>query len=296
MLYDSLHEKLLPLPDGGLVYPAHGAGSLCGKNLSSDTVSTIGVQRRYNYALQPMSREEFVRVVTEDQPDTPAYFSYDAVLNAKERPTLGPALDQELQPLPLEDALSLVAQGAQLLDARDPADFAGAHLTGSVNIGLDGSYATWAGTLLAHDRPIVIVVEPGREQEAALRLARIGFDNVAGYLDGGMQALETRPDLVGRIERITAGSLGEQLAGPEPPVLLDVRTANEWRDRRIEDSLNVPLGRLHEQLDRLPQDREIVVHCGSGYRSAIATSILLRSGFARVPDLVGGMNAWFGSA
>jgi rhodanese-related sulfurtransferase len=243
-----------------------------------------------------MSREEFVRVVTEDQPDTPAYFSYDAVLNAKERPTLGPALDQELQPLPLEDALSLVAQGAQLLDARDPADFAGAHLTGSVNIGLDGSYATWAGTLLAHDRPIVIVVEPGREQEAALRLARIGFDNVAGYLDGGMQALEPRPDLVGRIERITAGSLNEQLAGPEPPVILDVRTANEWRDRRIEDSLNVPLGRLHERLDRLPQDREIVVHCGSGYRSAIATSILRRSGFARVADLVGGMNAWSGSA
>jgi rhodanese-related sulfurtransferase len=296
MLYDSLHDKLLPLPDDVLVYPAHGAGSLCGKNLSSDTVSTIGVQRRYNYALQPMSREEFVRVVTEDQPDTPAYFSYDAVLNAKERPTLGPALDQELQPLPLEDALSLVAQGAQLLDARDPADFAGAHLTGSVNIGLDGSYATWAGTLLAHDRPIVIVVEPGREQEAALRLARIGFDNVAGYLDGGMQALEPRPDLIGRIERITAGSLGEQLAGPEPPVILDVRTANEWRDRRIEDSLNVPLGRLHERLDRLPQDREIVVHCGSGYRSAIATSILRRSGFARVADLVGGMNAWFGSA
>ena len=295
MLYDSLHEKLLTLPDDVLVYPAHGAGSLCGRNLSTDTVSTIGVQRRYNYALQPMSRDEFVDVVTAEQPDTPAYFTYDAVLNAKERPTLEQALEEELRPLALEDALTLAAQGAQILDARDPADFAGAHLTGSVNIGLGGSYATWAGTLLEHERQIVIVAEPGREQEAALRLGRIGFDNVAGYLDGGMQALETRPDLVGRVERITAATLAERLAGPQPPLVLDVRTAREWREQQIEGSLNIPLGRLLERLDEIPRDRQLVVHCASGYRSAIAASLLHRHGVTGIADLVGGIGAWTAS-
>jgi hydroxyacylglutathione hydrolase len=170
MLYESLHSKLLRLPDETLVYPAHGAGSLCGTNLSTDTVSTIGIQRRYNYALQPMSRDEFVRIVTAEQPEPPAYFSYDAVLNTKERPTLEQALQQELRPLSLAEALSLVETGATPLDTRDPADFAGAHLQGSVNVGLGGSYATWSGTVLDRDRPLVIVADPGREQEAARRL------------------------------------------------------------------------------------------------------------------------------
>jgi len=292
MLYDSLHEKLLTLPDDVLVYPAHGAGSLCGKNLSTDTVSTIGVQRRYNYALQPMSREEFVRVVTAEQPDTPDYFGYDAVLNTKERPTLEQALEQELKPLSLDDVLALAAQDAQVLDTRDPADFAGAHLAGSVNVGLGGSYATWAGTILERERPIVLIADPGREQEAALRLGRIGFDNVAGYLDGGMQALEPRPDLLDRIERITAATLAEQLAAPRPPLVLDVRTEPEWRDHRIDGSLNIPLGRLLEHLAEVPRDRQLVVHCGSGYRSAIATSLLRRHGVDAVADLVGGIGAW----
>ncbi len=295
MLYDSLHGKLLTLPDDVLVYPAHGAGSLCGKNLSTDTVSTIGVQRRYNYALQPMSRDDFVRVVTAEQPDTPAYFTYDAVLNTKERPTLEQALEEELRPLSLEEALALAAEGARLLDTRDPADFAGAHLVGSVNVGLGGSYATWAGTILEHERPIVVVADPGREQEAAMRLGRIGFDTVAGYLDGGMQALEPRPDLVGRIERITAATLAERLAGPEPPLVLDVRTEREWRDHRIEGSLNVPLGRLLQRLDEVPRDRQLVVHCATGYRSAIAASLLRRHGFVAIADLVGGIGAWAAS-
>jgi DMSO/TMAO reductase YedYZ molybdopterin-dependent catalytic subunit/glyoxylase-like metal-dependent hydrolase (beta-lactamase superfamily II) len=295
MLYDSLHGKLLTLPDDVLVYPAHGAGSLCGKNLSTDTVSTIGVQRRYNYALQPMSRDDFVRVVTAEQPDTPAYFTYDAVLNTKERPTLEQALEEELRPLSLERTLALAAEGAQLLDARDSADFAGAHLVGSVNVGLGGSYATWAGTILEHERPIVVVADPGREQEAAMRLGRIGFDNVAGYLDGGMHALEPRPDLVGRIERITAAALAERLAGPEAPLVLDVRTEREWRDRRIEGSLNVPLGRLLQRLDEVPRDRQLVVQCATGYRSAIATSLLRRHGLVAIADLVGGIGAWAAS-
>jgi glyoxylase-like metal-dependent hydrolase (beta-lactamase superfamily II)/rhodanese-related sulfurtransferase len=292
MLYDSLHDKLLPLPDETLVYPAHGAGSLCGKNLSTDTVSTIGVQRRYNYALQPMSREEFVRVVTADQPDTPEYFTYDAVLNTKERPTLDEALERSLKPLTLDEVLGLREAGAQTLDTRDSAEFAGAHLAGSINIGLDGSYATWSGTVLDRKRPIVIVAEPGREEEAATRLGRIGFDNVAGYLAGGMQALDPRADLVARIERVTAATLAEQLDSSDPPLVLDVRNEDEWRDERIEGSTNQPLGRLEAGLDELPRDRRIVVHCGTGYRSAIGVSLLRRAGFERVDDLVGGLAAW----
>jgi hydroxyacylglutathione hydrolase len=292
MLYDSLHTKLLTLPDDTLVFPAHGAGSLCGKNLSTDTVSTIGVQRRYNYALQPMSRDEFVRIVTADLPDTPAYFSYDAVLNTKERPTLEQALGEELRPLALDEAIALVAQGGQLLDTRDGADFAGAHLAGSLNVSLGGSYATWAGTILDSERPVVIVADPGREAEAALRLGRIGFDNVAGYLDAGMQAAEPRPELVKRIERITAVTLAEQLRESAPPLVLDVRTEQEWREERIGRSVNIPLGQLSARLDEVPRERPVVVHCGSGYRSSIAASLLRRAGVEEVTDLVGGLSAW----
>lgn len=292
LLYDSLHEKLLQIPDATLVYPAHGAGSLCGKNLSAETVSTIGVQRLYNYALQPMSREEFVRIVTTDQPDTPAYFTYDAVLNAKERPTLEHALERELRPLTVGEALELQRQGAQVLDTRDAADFEGAHVIGAVNVGLGGSYATWCGTLLDRERAVVIVADLGREQEATVRLGRIGFDIVAGYVDGGMQALESCPDLIAGVERITAAALAEQLASPEPPLVLDVRTEREWREQRVGGSVNVPLARLAQRLHELPSDRRLVVQCATGYQSAIATSLLLRDGFGAVADLVGGLAAW----
>jgi hydroxyacylglutathione hydrolase len=292
MLYDSLHSKLLRLPDETLVYPAHGAGSLCGKNLSTDTVSTIGVQRRYNYALQPMSRDEFIRIVTAEQPEAPGYFSYDAVLNTKERQTLEQALEHGLRPLALADALALVESGAEVLDSRDPADFAGAHLVGSVNVGLGGSYATWAGTVLDRERPLVIVADPGREGEAAMRLGRIGFDNVTGFLDGGMQALDMRRDLLARIERITAVTLDEQLAGSDPPLVVDVRAEPEWRQARIGRSLNIPLGQLLARLSEIPRERALVIHCESGYRSSIAASLLRRAGLDRIADLVGGINAW----
>ena len=290
MLYDSLKEKLLVLPDETLVYPAHGAGSMCGKNLSQDTVSTIGTQRRFNYALQPMSREEFIRIVTADQAEAPAYFTYDAVLNTKEHPTLDQTLERELKPLELEEILKL--EDAQLLDVREPTDYEGAHLVGSINIGLGGKYATWAGTLLSPDRPIVIISDPGSEEEAATRLGRIGFDRVAGYLDGGMQALGDRQDLVARTERITASNLSEQLSESEPPAILDVRTPKEWEAEQIVGSLNIPLNRLQDQIGELPEGRPVVVHCESGYRSAIAASILEMHRQEDVADLVGGLEAW----
>jgi glyoxylase-like metal-dependent hydrolase (beta-lactamase superfamily II) len=292
MLYDSLHGKLARLPDDTLVYPAHGAGSLCGKKLSTDTVSTIGIQRAYNYALAPMSRERFIETVTADLPDAPAYFTYDAVLNARERPTLEQALERELHPLTLLQTLELQAHGAQVLDTRDGAKFEAAHLKGSVNVGLGGSYATWCGTILDPEKPIVLIAEPGREVEAATRLGRIAFDTVAGYLAGGMESLIEAPDLIDRIERITAGSLAEQLASPAPPLLVDVRGPSEWEQERIDAAVNVPLSRLPERLQSLPRDRQIVVHCASGYRSAIAAGLLQGAGFATVADLVGGLGAW----
>jgi hydroxyacylglutathione hydrolase len=292
MLYDSLHEKLAPLPDETLVYPAHGAGSLCGKNLSTDTVSTIGVQREYNYALQPMSRERFIELVTTDLPDTPAYFTYDAILNTRERPTLDETLERELRPLSLEQVLELIADGAQLLDTREPAEFDGAHIRGALNVGLGGSFATWCGTILDQERPVVVIAEPGRELEAATRLGRIGFDTVAGYLAGGMQQLGDSPELVERIERVTAGSLAEQLASPAPPLLLDVRTAREWNDSRIDGAINLPLSQLTDRIGEVPLDRSLVVYCAGGYRSAVAVSLLARQRLGRVANLVGGLGAW----
>jgi hydroxyacylglutathione hydrolase len=292
MLYDSLHEKLVRLPDDTLVYPTHGAGSLCGKALSTDTVSTIGEQRRYNYALQPMGREQFIELVTSDQPDAPAYFTYDAQLNTRERPTLEQALVRELRPLSLDQVRELAAAGAQLLDTRGSARFEAAHLRGSLNVGLDGSYATWCGTVLDQERPIVLIAEPGREREAATRLGRIGFDSVAGYLDGGMEQLEGAPELVQRTERITAPMLAEALAGDAPPLVIDVRTEAEWRERRIGSAENIPLSRLPELLAELDTGRPAVTYCASGYRSAIAASLLRRADVTRISDLVGGMAAW----
>lgn len=292
LLYDSLQNKILPLPDETLVYPAHGAGSMCGKHLSSETSSTIGTQRKYNYALQPMDKEEFIKLVTADQPEAPQYFSYDAMLNRSERATLEQVLKRELKPVSLEEVLRLKEEGAQVVDVRDPADFAGGHLAGSLNIGLGGKFATWAGTILSHQNPILIVAEPGRESEAAMRLGRIGFDQVVGYLENGMEALDHRPDLVTRTARMAAGTLAEQLRTTEPPVVLDVRTEAERKGGAIEASLNIPLNHLEERLNEVTRDRQVVVHCATGYRSSIAASLLEKHGVTNVMDLVGGWAAW----
>jgi hydroxyacylglutathione hydrolase len=291
-LYDSLRDKLLALPDETLVYPAHGAGSLCGKKLSSDTVSSLGDQRRFNYALQPMSKEEFIRLVTADQPDAPAYFTYDAILNTRERATLDQSLEQALHPIGLEEVLGMGDAGAQILDVRDPAEYAKGHVAGSINIGLGGQYATWAGTVLDRTRPIVIVAEPGREQEAALRLGRIGFDHVKGYLNGGMEALAGRPDLVWPTERISAPMVAEELASADPPLLLDIRNPREWATKHIEGSVNVPLNHLQERIAEIPRDRRIAVHCAGGYRSSIAAGILHQYGITNLIEMAGGLAAW----
>jgi hydroxyacylglutathione hydrolase len=291
-LYDSLRTKLLPLPDDSLVYPAHGAGSLCGKALGNELFSTIGEQRRWNYALQPMTREAFVDLVTADQPDVPPYFTHDAVLNTKERPTLDKSLATGLTPLTLEEVLDRQRNGAQVLDTREPADYAAAHLVGSQNIGLGGQYATWAGTIIDPHRPIVIIAEPGREQESAVRLGRIGFDNVAGYLEDGLRSLKPRAELTESTERLSPGSAAERMRSEEPPQLLDVRTTREHEDKRIDGSVSIPLNHLAERAQELASDRPVLVHCAGGYRSSIAASLLRRRGFSRVSELAGGIAAW----
>ena len=291
-MYDSLHEKLLTLPDDTKVYPAHGSGSLCGRNMSKETVSTIGEQRRLNYALQPMDREEFVKLMTADLPESPSYFSYDAVMNTKERQTLDASLQRALKALSLEEVLAAQAAGAQVLDTRDPAEHARAHLASSIGIGLGGQYATWAGTLLDRDRPIILVAEPGSEQESAMRLGRIGLDNVQGYLDKGMQALEARRDLAEGWDRVVPAALADALASDDPPLVVDVRKPAEHETSHIEGSVNIPLAHLRERLNEIPRDRKLMVHCAGGYRSAIAAGILQREGFARIEELVGGIGSW----
>ena len=291
MLFDSLHTKLLALPDQSLVYPAHGAGSLCGKALSKETFSTLGEQRRSNYALQPMSKEAFIQVVTADQPEAPAYFTYDAVLNSQERPTLDQTLAR-VNPMALDDLLALQKIGAQILDTRDPGEFAAAHLAGSINVGLGGQYATWAGTVLNRDHPIVIIADPGRENEAATRLGRIGFDHVVGFLKDGLHSLKSRPELTVTTERLSAPFAAELLSSPEPPLAIDVRTPREREQKHIAGCLGIPLNHLVESLGQIPKDRSLLVYCAGGYRSSIAASLLQSNGFERVSEIAGGIAGW----
>ncbi|HET6220375.1 MAG TPA: rhodanese-like domain-containing protein, partial [Acidobacteriaceae bacterium] len=222
----------------------------------------------------------------------PQYFTYDAILNTRERITLQTNLERVLRPVALDEVLRLGDAGAQLLDVRDAAEFAQGHLAGSINIGLGGQYATWAGTLLDRAKPILIIAEPGREQEAALRLGRIGFDQVSGYLDGGMLALAERPDLVWPTERVTPAMVAEELASAEPPIVLDIRNPNEWKTKHIPQSVNLPLNHLQDRLAELPRNRRIAVHCAGGYRSSIAASILHQYGITNLIEMAGGLAAW----
>ncbi|MCA9258575.1 MAG: MBL fold metallo-hydrolase [Planctomycetales bacterium] len=294
MLYASV-GRLRDLPDATLVYPAHGAGSMCGKNLSRETVSTIGEQKRINYALQPMSAEQFRDMVTVDQPEAPDYFVYDAIKNRQELQGLEASLERALRPLSVDDALAAMEAGAQTLDVREAADFERGSLRGAINVGLGGKYATWCGTVLRHDAPIVVIAEPGEEEEAIMRLGRIGFDNAIGYLGQGVEALRDRPELLAEFPRLTAVEVQAMRDGGVPFTLLDVRTLKEREAGLIEGSVSAPLNRLAKEIDAAPRELPIVVHCEGGYRSAIACSLLARAGYADVSDMIGGFKAWTAS-
>ncbi len=291
MLYHSIQTKILTLPDATLVYPAHGAGSACGKNMSDALVSTIGEQKLYNYALKARSRAEFLKLVTVDQVQAPAYFAHDVEMNRRERGTL----DAMLACLPMlspEEVERLVQEGARILDTREASDFAGAHWRGSANIGLDGKFASWAGAMVDRGHPVIVIAAVGRERESVLRLARVGIDRVAGVLRGGMLSLGQRVDLIARTPRTTARALAERLAGKDAPLVVDVRTDAERVGGFIEGSIHRTLAQWPQRMADIPEARSVVVYCAGGYRSSIAASLLRTAGRTDVTDVIGGFAAW----
>jgi DMSO/TMAO reductase YedYZ molybdopterin-dependent catalytic subunit/glyoxylase-like metal-dependent hydrolase (beta-lactamase superfamily II) len=291
-LYRSLHGKLLRLPDATRVFPAHGAGSSCGKQLSGETSSTIGEQRLTNYALQPMDEDQFVAAVTEGQPARPQYFEFDARRNRE----LRPLLDETVPPLlPIAEVLARHDAGAVLLDAREPADFAAAHLRGAVNIGLQGRFAEWAGAVLSPDRDIALVGDPAIAAEAKTRLGRVGYDTVAGQLDDLASVFTAKPELIEASSRLTIEQLAE-LHGLEPGLhVVDVRSPGETALGTLPGAREIPLAILTRSLDGLDRSAPVLVYCATGYRSQVAASVLLAAGFADVSDLLGGYRAWEGA-
>ena len=289
-LFRSLHDKLLTLPDDTRVFPAHGAGSSCGRSLSSETSSTIGEQRRHNYALNLPSEALFVAAVTAGQSPAPAYFSFDAQRNREQRSLL----DERTPPAPIAFT-ELAAEefaGVVVLDTREVQDFAAAHLRGSINVGLEGRFAEYAGNVLLPEQRIVVLTPPGRELEAKVRLGRIGFDNVVGFLADPISAFAEHPDALEHSSRLTATELMLRRNEIADLVVLDVRNPGELADGTIPDALNVPLASLLRRIDELDRDRPTVVYCASGYRSMIAASRLLAADFRDVSDLLGGYAAW----
>jgi len=287
-LYRSLHDKLLRLPDATRVYPAHGAGSACGKNLSTATVSTIGEQRVTNYALVLPDEDAFVAAVTADQPAAPAYFGYDAARNKADHPLL----DETPPPaLSLEGVLRLQEAGATVLDTREPNDFAAGHVAGAINVGLSGRYAEYAGSVLDPETDVILVTDPGHEAEAKTRLARIGFDRVVGHLAEPAAALTAAPEAARHASRLDMDQLATARADVDP-ALIDVRNPGEVSQGQIPGAVPIPLGQLRTRLGELDAQRPTVVYCASGFRSSIAASLLRAAGFPDVSDLKGGYNAW----
>jgi hydroxyacylglutathione hydrolase len=294
MLYDSLHDKLLALPDSVEVYPAHGAGSLCGRNISSETSSTIGQQRQFNYALRPMPKEEFVRMMTTDLPEAPAYFARDVAINRD-----GAA---ELTDLPEPAALdpqsveALRMKGATVLDTRPAAQYGTGHVPGSLNIGLSGQFASWAGALISPSTPIVLVSEEEEQvREARTRLARVGIENVAGYLAGGILEWHRAGLPLATMEQVSVEELDARIREGRVGKVVDVRRPGKWQAGHIADAVHSPLASLAATAGALQKDQPVAVVCQSGYRSSIATSILEQQGFTRVTNVVGGMSAWRGA-
>jgi DMSO/TMAO reductase YedYZ molybdopterin-dependent catalytic subunit/rhodanese-related sulfurtransferase/glyoxylase-like metal-dependent hydrolase (beta-lactamase superfamily II) len=291
-LYRSLRDKLLTLPDATRVFPGHGAGSSCGKQLSAETSSTLAEQRRTNYALRPMSEDAFVVAVTEGQPTRPHYFAFDVERNRQIRPLLD---TDAPQPLDIDEVLRLRDAGAFLVDAREPAEFAAGHIRGAVNVGLQGRFAEWGGEVLTPDRDVVLVGDPALGLEAKIRLGRVGYDRVVGQLSEPAQLFVSRPDLIETSSRLTIEQLAE-LRSLEPDLqVVDVRSPGETEAGTLPGAREIPLAALSESFAALDKATPVVVYCESGYRSQIAASALREGGFADVSDLLGGYHAWDGA-
>lgn len=293
MMYDSLHGKLLPLDDAVEVYPAHGAGSMCGKNLSTETSSTIGQQRKFNYALQPMPKDEFVRIMTTDLAEAPAYFSKDAEINRSG----AAALTGLPEPVALSPAevYELGAQGQVILDVRSAAEFGAGHIPGALNIGLGGQFASWAGSLIPLAAPILIVANTEEQvEEAQVRLARVGLENVKGYLAGGLTAWKDASQEVAVVRQISVAELRELLATRPDLQVIDVRRPPEYASGHAPRAITAPLAKLRDVLPTLDlrPDLQTAVICAGGYRSSTGTSILQRTGFTDLLNITGGTKAW----
>jgi glyoxylase-like metal-dependent hydrolase (beta-lactamase superfamily II)/rhodanese-related sulfurtransferase len=292
LLYESLHGKLLALPDAVTVWPGHGAGSLCGRNISSETSSTIGQQRRFNYALQPMRKEEFVRIMTTDLPEAPAYFGRDVEANRGGASSLDSL--EEAAPLSPAELERRAESGAVVLDTRPPSQFGTGHVPASVHIGLGGQFASWAGALLPAGSSIVLVTEDeGQVGEARTRLARVGIESVTGFLGGGVAAWDASGRPLGRTEQVSVDELSSRIAEGKAGQVLDVRRPAEWRAGHIASAIHIPLDKLASQAEKeLDRGKPVHIICASGYRSSIASSLLEQQGFARPTNVVGGMTAW----
>lgn len=291
LLYDSLQAKIMPLADDVLVYPAHGAGSSCGKNLGAETTGTIGEQRRTNYALQQASREDFIKAITEGLTEPPQYFPVNASINKNGYAALDNILEQALQPLSAEAfEQKMLDKNTWVIDTRNKEDFVQAFIPESVFIGLDGRFAEWAGSLIPFDRQLLIVAEPGQEREAMVRLARVGFDKMAGYLDGGLKTWVHAGKKTDMIIDVEADELAMDIPFDENLVVIDVRKEAEYADGHIKDAVNIPLANLVDpaSMASIEDNDNLYVHCQSGYRSVIAASLLKRQGIHNLRNVVGG--------
>jgi hydroxyacylglutathione hydrolase len=291
-LYNSLHNKILPLPDDVIVYPAHGAGSACGKNLGKETYDTLGHQRQVNYALQPMSKEDFIKAVTEGLAAAPQYFPKNAVMNKQGGKSLDEIMTQGMKAWGPQDFENLVeSTGALVLDTRAPQVFAKGFVPGSVNIGIDGQFAPWVGALITDlTQPILLVCDEDKEEECVTRLARVGYDNTIGYLLGGVQAWEDAGKELDMVTSITATDFEEQFYSKNANVL-DVRKPGEYETEHIENAVNKPLDNINDWTPEMDMNKTYYIHCAGGYRSMITASILKARGFHNIVEIAGGYGA-----
>lgn len=291
LLYDSLQNKIIPLPDDVLVYPAHGPGSSCGKNLGPNTYSTIGEEKRTNYALQASSKADFIKVVTDGLAAPPQYFPINAKINKEGYESLDIVLKKALQPLTVEAFKEKMKdQNTIVLDTRDSAVFSNGFIPAAIGIGLDGRFAEWAGMLLPFDKPIIMVTTIGKEEEAAVRLARVGFSTVEGYLSGGFDAWQKAGEKIDMIVEVEADELAMDLPHDNKLVVIDVRREPEFADGHIKGAVNIPLNDMTDPatMANLDETQNLYVHCAGGYRSIIAASLLKRQGIHNLRNITGG--------
>ncbi len=293
MLYDSIHSKLFPLADDVIVYPAHGPGSACGKNLGPSTSSTIGEEKQFNYAMKAATKEAFIHDVTQGIPPPPQYFPINAMINKEGYDSLEEVLKQGMTTLTVEDFKKQMAEeNTIVLDTRNADVFTEGFVPGSISIGLEGRFAEWAGSLLSFDAPILLVTEPGKEKETIVRLARVGIDKVKGYLAGGFEAWKNAGETVDLIVNVEPDELLMDLPFDEKLVVVDVRKHTEYADGHLKDAVNIPLNDMTDpaSMANLEEDQNIYVHCAGGYRSVIASSMLKRQGIHNLRNVKGGWN------